>query len=38
MIQYKENEHTWTSITSGFDTDKISRDLKEWLKDEINLH
>ena len=34
MIQYKENEHTWTSITSGFDTDKISKDLKEWLENE----
>ena len=32
MIQYKENEHTWTSITNGFDTDKISKDLKEWLE------
>lgn len=32
MIQYKENEHTWTSITSGFNTDKISKDLKEWLE------
>lgn len=34
MIQYKENEHTWTSITSGFDTNKISKDLKEWLENE----
>lgn len=33
MVQYKENEHTWTSITSGFDTTKISQDLKEWLED-----
>lgn len=32
MIQYKENEHTWTSITSGFNTTKISQDLKEWLE------
>lgn len=34
MIQYKENEHTWTSITSGFDTNKISEDLKEWLENK----
>lgn len=34
MIQYKENEHTWTSITSGFDTNKISKDLKEWLNND----
>lgn len=34
MIQYKENEHTWTSITSGFDTNKISKDLKEWLSND----
>lgn len=34
MVQYKENEHTWASITSGFDTNKISKDLKEWLKNE----
>lgn len=31
-IQYRENEYTWTSITSGFDTDKISKDIKEWLE------
>ena len=31
-IQYRESEYTWTLITSGFDTIKISKDLKEWLK------
>lgn len=34
-IQYKQSEHIWDTITHGFDTNKISQDLKEWLKDEI---
>lgn len=33
-IQYKQSEHIWDTITHGFDTNKISQDLKEWLKDE----
>lgn len=34
MIQYTKNENVWSPITYGFDTDKISQDLKEWCKNE----
>lgn len=34
MIQYKQDEYTWITITRGFDTNKISQDLKEWLNND----
>lgn len=34
MVQYTKNENVWALITRGFDTNKISQDLKEWLNEK----